>query len=91
MLGFENFELLGQRRETDQRSDVAVQQRLAKFGMPDVARADIDDRRTPCRRQQLKEFVVSHRSDLVQSVKRMQRAYGQIGLGGLDQHGEFYL
>jgi hypothetical protein len=34
-LGFENLELLGQRLESDERSDVAVQQRLVKFGIPD--------------------------------------------------------
>ena len=43
------------------------------------------------RRQQPKEFAVNRRSDLVQPVERMQRADRQIGLGGLDQHGEFDL
>jgi hypothetical protein len=42
--------------------------------------------RAPHRRRQL-----GHRSDLIQSVERMQRAYRQIGLGSLDQHREFDL
>jgi hypothetical protein len=83
--------LFGQWLESDERSNVAVQQWLVELGIADVARAYIDDCRAPRRRQQLKEFVVSHRSDLVQPVERMQRAHRQIGLGSFDEHRKFDL